>query len=342
MINKLPLIALSLFLFASCNKAKEDNLITHEEKINPYFTGIDLSNTAHIDWRTKDLTDTYYMLGYGYDITGKYAHPASTRNKVIDVEAFDKDGGTIFQSFSSSGGPKFEISGTKETCIQTMGQRAGLSSEELTKYKHIFRETFESTFKNDTTFRSIDYEYEGVSQVLVYATFGIFEMDLNEFQSKYLTSAFKNDLETKTAKEIIALYGTHVLKKIDVGQRMDYLYRHNQESNGRKWFIPTMYKYFMPTPSTWTETPKEAAPLKQNLAVELVGGNKLAPNFWMIDITNYTGEKIVSQEWNNISKTAPTLVDFFKKDGVIPIYKFVKDETKKQALIEAYNAYLGL
>jgi len=201
MINKLPLITLCLFLFASCNKAKEDNLITHEEKINPYFTGIDLSNTAHIDWRTKDVTDTYYMLGYGYDITGKYAHPASTRNKVIDIEAFDKDGGMIFQSFSSSGGPKLEISGTKETCIQTMGQRAGLSSEELAKYKHIFRETFESAFKNDTTFRSIDYEYEGISQVLVYATFGIFEMNLNEFQSKYLPQRLKMIWRQKQPKK---------------------------------------------------------------------------------------------------------------------------------------------
>lgn len=159
--------------------------------------------------------------------------------------------------------------------------------------------------------KKINYKHERISQVVIFPTFGIYDIDFSEFQSKYLTVQFKKDLEIKSAKEIIALYGTHVLKKIDIGQRMDYLYCHNQEFNGRKWFIPTMYKYFIPTPSTWTETPKEAAPLKQNLAVELVEGNKLAPNFWMIDVTNYTGEKIVSQEWNNISKTAPTLVDFF-------------------------------
>jgi len=282
------------------------------------------------------------MLGYGYDITGKYAHPASTRNKVIDFDAFSKDGGTIFRSFSSSGGPALNLSGTKETCIQMMGQRAGLSNEELAKYKNIFKETFELPFKNDTTFRSLDYQYEGISQVIVYATFGLFDLDFNKFQSNYLTTQFKKDVETKTAKEIISLYGTHVLKKIQIGQRMDYLYRHNQKYNGGRWLTPTIRKYFAPGPSFWTETPPETAPLKHNLAVELVGGNTLATNFWMIDVTNYTGEKIVSQEWNNISKTAPTLVDFFKKDGVIPIYKFVKDETKKQALIEAYNAYLGL
>lgn len=342
MINKLAILALPLFLLASCNKTKEDNLITHEEKNNPYFTGIDLSNTAHINWQTKDYTDEYYMLGYGYDITGKYAHPASTRNKVIDLEAFDKDDGTIFQSFSSSGGPELGISGTREACLKTMGQRAGLSSEELARYKHIFKETFESAFKNDTTFKSLDYQYEGISQVVIFATFGIYDLDFSEFQSKYLTAQFKKDLETKSAKEIIALYGTHVLKRINIGQRMDYLYRHNQEYNGRRWLTPTIRKHFAPGPSLWTETPPEAAPLKQNLAVELVGGNRLASNFWMIDVTNYTGEKIVSQEWSNLSETNHTLVDFDRNDGVIPIYKFVKDETKKKALIVAYNAYLGL
>jgi hypothetical protein len=342
MKNKLSFFTLSLFLLASCSKAPGDKPITPEEKINPYFTGIDLSNTARIDWETRDLTDKYYMLGYGYDITGKYAHPASTRNKVIDIEEFEQDGGTIFSSFTSSGGPELDISGTRETCIQSMGKRAGLSEEELSKYKNIFRETFESPFKSDTTFRSIDYKYEGISQVAVYAAFGIFEMDFDKFQAKYLTPEFKKDLETKTAAEIITLYGTHVLKKIDIGQRMDYFYRHNDEYDARKWLIPTIRKYFSPAPSVWKETPQEEAPLKQNLSVELIGGNRLTTNSWMFDVTNYTGNKIVYQEWNNMSIKDHTLINFSRNDGVVPIYEFVKDATKKEAIIKAYNAYLGL
>lgn len=344
MKSKLPFFTLSLFLLASCSKAPEDKPITPEpeEKINPYFTGIDLSNTRHINWKTEELPDKYYMLGYGYDITGKYAHPASIRHKVIDINAYDNDGETVYHNFSSSGKPDLEISGTRETCIQVMGKRAGLSEEELSKHKNIFRETFESPFESDTTFRSINYKYEGISQVVVYASFGIFEMDLEKFRAKYLTSEFKKDLETKTAAEIITLYGTHVLKKINVGQRMDYFYRHNHESDGRHWLIPTIRKYFLPAPSVWTETPQEEAPLKQNLSIELIRANRLiATNSWMIDITNYTGKKIVSLEWNNILEKDHTLVNFSRNDGVVPIYEFVKDTAKKEALIKAYNAYLG-
>lgn len=342
MINKLPLFALSLFLFASCNKTIEDNMVIPAEKINPYFTGINLSNSSLINWKRLDLTEKYFMLGYGYDITGKYAHPASIRNKVIDVEVFHKDSGKVLSGFGSMNGPELEISGTREACIKTMGERAGLSSDELAKYKHIFKETFESAFKNDTTFKSLDYQYEGISQVILFANFGIYDINFEEIESKYLTAQFKKDLETKAATEVISLYGTHVLKRIKVGQRMDYLYRHNQEPHGGRWLIPTIHKYFRPGPSTWRDTPQDAAPLKENLSIQLVGGNNQHPNSWMIDVTNYTGEKVVSQEWCNLSETNHTLVDFDRNDGVIPIYKFVKDKTKKQELIEAYNTYLGL
>ncbi|MCW2259345.1 MULTISPECIES: hypothetical protein [Sphingobacterium] len=342
MIRKLPLFALSLFLFASCNKTTDDKVVIREEKINPYFTGIDLSDTSIINWKRIDPTEKYFMLGYGYDITGKYAHPAFTRNKVIDIEALHNDNGRISSGFVSMGGPELEISGTREECIRTMGERAGLSSDEIAKYKHIFKETFESSFKNDTTFKSLTYHYEGVSQVILFAFFEIYDLNFVETEYKYVTAQFKKDLETKTATEIISLYGTHVLKRIKVGQRMDYLYRNNQQTHTGSWLSPTINKYFIPGPSMWTDKPQDEVPLKENLSIQFIGGSNQNTNSWMIDVTNYTGKKVVSQEWNNFSEKNNTLIDFFRNDGVVPIYNFVKDEKKKQALIEAYNSYLGL
>ncbi len=55
------------------NRALYQNLPPNPEKVNPYKTGADLSCSKSLHWENKGLSENYYMLGYGFDATGKYA-----------------------------------------------------------------------------------------------------------------------------------------------------------------------------------------------------------------------------------------------------------------------------
>ena len=64
----------------------------------------------------------------------------------------------------------------------------------------------------------------------------------------------------------------------------------------------------------------------------------------MFDITNYEDKVKFDLRKNAIERESTVLVDFGKrslKGAVIPIYEFVADAAKKEALTKAYQAYLN-
>lgn len=343
---------LFLLILACTSCSDRDNDITdlpdnNETPLpNPYKTGKDLSLSASVTWDRKGMDDKYFMLGYGYDATGKYAHPASVRNKVLNLEEYIKDEGPVLFSRSTSSGPDLFIGGTQRECIEDLGGKAGFSAGEISRYRNLFKGKFDSPFKNDTSFPGLSYQYHGVSQInVVYHLSFLYSSYRQElFQSRYLTDNFKADLESKSAGEILKIYGTHILSSILIGERIDYLYRYagDEKSNSSDWFLYNIHHYFSQGPTTWTDGPKKDAPLKENMYIEVIDGTRPDPNSWMIDITNFKGERIVFDGWKNITDNNNlTLVNFRNDRGLIPIYEFVKDPAKREALTKAYQEYLS-
>lgn len=316
-----------------------------EETENPYKTDIDLSSSAFVGWDNKHMEESYFMLGYGYDATGKYAHPVSVRNKVIDIEKFDEDYNDVTLFMATSGGPELQVAGTQKECRETMAERAGFSTSEIIKYKNLFKGAFESSFENDTSFPGLSYSYWGISQLYVkYHVYFLYMSHMQErFQSKYLNDQFKADLETKSPEEIIKRYGTHVLNSIKIGERIDYLYRYAEDknSNSYEWFLYNMHRYFSQGPSIGGSKPQNNAPLKENIRIEAVDGTLPDPNTWMVDITNYKGEIIQFDAWNRITDANLTFAEFRGNNCLIPIYEFVKNPDKKAELIRVIEKYLG-
>ena len=316
-----------------------------EEPLNPYKTGVDLSSSTFVGWDAKSMEDPFFMLGYGYDATGKYAHPASVRNKVIDIEKFDLDYDDVVVLRGTSSGPELYIGGTQDECRKSMAERAGFKSSEIYKYANLFKGAVDSSFINDRSFPDLSYRYLGVSQmhVLYHAYFSYMNHMQDRFQTKYLTDGFKADLETKPAAEIVRLYGTHVLNAVKIGERIDYLYRYAEDkhSNSYNWFMYNMHYYFSQGPSMGGTQPGSSAPLKENLYIEAVDGTRPDPNAWMVDITNFEGEKIRFDAWNEITDANLTLVDFRGNNCLIPIHVFVKDPDKKAELMDLIEHYLG-
>jgi len=334
----IPILFLLVFACASCSDDDNNNPADHGSQDSPYKTGKDLSTTTQVRWENKGIEDKYYMLGYGYDVTGKYAHPASVRNRVIDIDKFaEEDESRINKSWTTSSSPIFQMEGSAEKCRAEMASKVGFSDKETAKYRNLFRDTFISPFKNDTSFTDLEYHYASISQINIVCFMEYIE---EHFDMKHLSDEFKSDLQSKTSEEIINIYGTHVLKNIVMGEKINYLYRHtiSIDNPGSRWFLFKIHSHFIPGPGMWDDKPEVATPLKENLYVEVV--DAMHPKAWMIDITNYTGERIVFEGWNNITDDNQTLVDFRKKNCLVPIYELVDDTQKKEELREAFEKYL--
>lgn len=325
---------------------EEEDQEVSEDK-NPYITGVDLSTSKSIHWEKNWAQEPFFMLGYGYDVTGKYAHPAFIRGKVINMTKYHEDNASQLNILrANSGSYGLSVRGTDKEWIKTIAERAGFTAQEVSIYKNLFSKTFEASFDDDTSFPDLPYYFLGTSDMLVSSLieFNYPKHRKEWFLNNYLTDEFRNDVNTKPAEEIIKIYGTHLLTDIKVGQRIDYVYRYAEDkaSSSDDWFLYNMRQYFQGMGFIGDSKPTIISPLKENMYVEVVDGAGSSPNAWMLDITNYEKERIQFDGWNKITEEHLTLVDFWRRDRPLtPIYEFVEDEGRKKALIAAYQKYLG-
>ena len=341
MKNAIYLLLSIILTFVSCSDSDNDQNEypgPNPQPENPYKTGKDLSSSKQIKWENRGINDDFLMLGYGYDATGKYAHPASLRNKIFDVDKYNADnrGVTLFKYNSSSGGINF--SGTKAESLERLASLAGFSKDESVSYKNLFKATFEGTFAYDTSFPNLDYHYLGGSSIATsyLARFIYRENDV----AKYLTEQFKSDIEVLSPDEIIKKYGTHLLREVYVGHRIDYLYRANTSdySTLNSWSGYNAYCYFkIPNSGLTIYKPDSTNPQKENLYIEALYATLPNPNVWMLDITNYQGEPINFD--SKMTDESMTLINFSDK-ALIPIYELIEDVNKKEELRLAYEKYL--
>ncbi len=342
----MPMLSVFLILLSiSCSKDEERVLLP--DNINPYKTGKDLSLSQETALTPQAKGESLFVLGYGYDATGKYAHPTSIKNKVLDIEKYGQEnpGRLLFNKVNSLG-PGLLFGGTRSEIKKTMAHRSGFSDAETAKYDNLFHHALVDEFNNDTTFPNLNYSFYTSSEVLTSYLLR-FDYSTNKqqwFLNNYLSAQFLQDIDSKSADEILRIYGTHVLRSVGIGQRIDYIYRYaeDKKSSAEQWFIYSMRSYFNGIGLVQNYKPETEAPLKENLYVEVIDGSKSTLNSWMIDITNYTKGRVPSNSWGKSIDDNLTLVDFWgKEESLIPIYEFVQDDVKKAALTTAFDKYLG-
>lgn len=340
-------------LFIACS---DDEMSTElPEETNQYKTGIDMSKSYLLDKALPTFeNEVFHSLGYGYDITGKYAHPNWIRKKVLDPQKFEDDYyyGVMrdWKLFSHRG--LGTITGTKEEVKELLLEEIKVDTITFKGYKNAFRDMFDISFENDTSFIDIKYYYAMDSFVSSWYEhyFMIAQDEDLLLLQDYLTDEFKADIKSKSARDIIQLYGTHVMVDIEVGWRQDYYYRSSSDNNLQRRMVYASAKFFKTTPGIWMEPASNVIQAKENIYTEYVSGvdpiNE--PSAWMFDITNYNEKSDFEVRKHTIDKENVVLVNWGKNNArsskfgpIIPIYEFVSDNTKKQALKDACQEYLN-
>jgi len=339
-------------LFTSCTK-KGDLIVEEEEKKEEisYKTGNDLSVSHTVTWERPWKDEEHLMLGYGYDATGKYAHPSSIRAKVIDLQQMGKS--AVRSIGTTSSGSTAMRTGSLDKFVRALGTNANINEEVLATYKNLFRESFADKFVADTTtYSGLEYVYAYVSQHMilrnVYFDPFYFNYKSAEEIDRAITTEFKQDVALKSADDVILKYGTHALQNTILGKRVDYLYRYTpfRSHDAQYWFTQRIRENFNIIPSVFIFPDDDTTnPDKENLYMEVVDNTTNKPNAWMIDVTNYSGKRVEYNGWSggNIEEES-TLIDIsFARamPGLIPIYEFVQDPLKKQEIKMAMEKYLS-
>lgn len=159
------------------------------------------------------------VLGRGYDIKGNYADTSSVKLPVMDLDKANANK-LIYEmtpgkmaSRKFTGESKEELSSSYESELNVKVSAHGFGAT--------FSNETKKTVKKETSF-SEGRKYVSLSKVFKNKIYKVETTPSTAGVSSLLTDQFLNDLNTKTADQIIKDYGTHVMLGMVMGARVTY------------------------------------------------------------------------------------------------------------------------
>jgi hypothetical protein len=334
----LPLLA-AFLLCQSCKKSNEDPIVKTPEIISTEHE-ILVSGPNLLSNHTGIQGDVNYnLLGYGYDVTGKYADTSAVRNSVIDIATFAVDNPQRIMSFQAVQSSFDVISANN--AVELSHQLS--SSLEATNGFNFFKATITSAFPDQ----------DALSKKYVYTYYSIIARQkmIKTFEGAdrlghYLTPAFKQDIQVLSAADLVKKYGTHILSGIYTGNRFNILYQgeikndNNRTKAAQTGFIFTLTKVFhLFSGSLDPINLSNLENLKSSkVFCEVRGGD---PKRIKIDITTKI-PTIDIQDWaSNFTEKQTMFVEIDQKNGLIPLYDFISDPSKQADVKDYITSYLS-
>lgn len=286
--------------------------------------------------------DDYNYVGYGYDATGFVASNKSVKNKIIDIEALLKDfpnntGVTNFPMNEQDSDSYFGANAIKF--------QEALSAIYIIDEDYFFFKDEVNSLNNDVLFVDEKYLF-GFFQWNAYFNKINIERPTSVLKS-YLTDAFLTDLENKDPNYIIENYGTHVLIKIYTGVKMEIKYKSQTTEYDRKeaasWGlqnIANMILYGITQTSNKTSHSLINQNYDEDIIIKTFGGNSEIFSVEEGATDQLDLAKTYINNWLNSMSDFPVQLISIADLSENPIYTFVSDTEKKEALKTAVEAYL--
>ncbi len=320
---------------------------------------------AHIPFKAINSQTNKSILGHGYDITGLVASSQPIKEQIIDMDKLQEyypESVTILKAFSS-----FSHSFYGENKAEYLRNMPfffldyDLRDQEELKNKQLLTKIF-----SDYDFLAADRkDYSYMSEHYYYLRHRYFFNVLTTTikPELFLKQSFIDDLNNLPSQEIIEKYGTHVISEFYDGIRFDMFYMakivpFKYLLNGEEITIERdkrdaikvgVYNARGETESGflhWSGMPENAEELlKANinpiLCLNSVGGNPdiVPKGFFNLD-KGFPKSK--QSEWNKSADDINNddLYGLAMIRRLEPIYKWIKDETKKAEVKQAVLEYI--
>lgn len=303
------------------------------------------------------------LLGYGYDITGEYLDPKSTRFNVIDINKLNESGenNIIIDDFLTNSKDNYFYYGIngleyiKDINTKVISKNSGdntfplkVLGENLLGFTKTLN--FDKDEANKKTILSKKLYAKSETAIKVK------RLIINKTPSElyqFLSTDFKMHLNTYTPEQLISAYGTHVLTDITIGGRLwaemisidINIYSDSIKLKNLKTDLnASLQKIGLNTDNEVSISETETINRKniiRNLHVGAIGGTKGIDISY--DLIKDNPDKLETQEWinsvyDNKGKYAALAEVNWKK--TYPIYEFIQDETKREAVKQAVIRYI--
>lgn len=326
-------LLLSLF---SCTEGNTLDIIEKSEKNAP---------------TTRSAGDGEYdVLGYGYDVTGEYLHPMSVKNPVLDIKKYEQDHkGRVISGTPSFGYDKMHygysaLDYTKDITNSTNVDTNFNTEKGSAKFSGSI--TSNNYFKTLYSYSS-KYSFASLDAVRNRKYIRIND-EVNRL-SQYLSEEFKEDLNRLSADRIVERYGTNVLTDFIIGGRYKLMFSSvittttdtsNKRNIVKSGFNATLKKIGFGINADHTvQVDETIVNENQNkvLYVMFYGGNGTS--------TQYNLEKglpttIDIKSWEDAVKLDNANLTDINWTETFPIYDFISDPVKKEAIKNAVAKYI--
>lgn len=327
-----------LSLLISCessNDAQENPEIT-----STYICPAQQADTSQM-YAVSFKGDT--LVGCGYDVTGSYLDARNVKRCVVDIPDSDIEKFSYLKSDAA-----FYIGADANDYLQNIMYDNGFSLNETSNENKWFTGTIKDNYGKFPADYSTAHSFAGKD---VFFTKTIMRMPsyitANNIKhiSKYLTAQFKDDLNRLTASQLVAKYGTHVLRNAYIGTRirgmMNCVVADKLKDAAKDAFYGLCAKMSEAVGSTNLDVlnaDKAAMCSGGTLHADFNGGDVSKVHFMNGSIVT----AVYKQWWNSddIDMDHFALTEL-QKDDVIPLYEFIADEEKKEAVKNAINQYIA-
>lgn len=298
----------------------------------------------------------YDVLGYGYDVTEEYMGESSTKSKVLDVAAFDRENpnrfenpflGTIDQriyagedasSFLNEVSTNSNFSGS----VGSVGIEANSSD--------FFSGTISGGFKSNTKYSySSKYSFAR-AEVFKKQRKLYLNTDLKTLR-KYLSPTFLEDLNKYSADKIVEIYGTHVLTNVIIGGKYIAYYKsvitETTDRSEKTKVVSAGAKFNLSeigldANGTWSSTEITEVSRKNSnwkCFIKSIGGSTSGTSMTLSPSQGPTFTINLGDWTKSIDDQHANLIDV-DWNSTYPIYELISDPVKKQQIKDAVLRYI--
>ncbi len=326
-----------------------DALITLAYKNNPFkqsrktqlsFTNtfIDKSVALQIsqDGNPDGISD-YKYLGAGYDASGEYASDSYVRSMVLDIDKLVEKSHVADVLNLNSTQERYIHGKTIDEYQSKISQTATISG----RYK-AFSASVSNSFSKETL-SSTENEYASFRHITKKQSYKIFANLKAADLMDCISDEARADLRTLDPEQIFLKYGTHVITGFVLGGSLDYSMSADVSimSTTVDWSVAVSggFKFLSAGASASVEYGQyekmrnESANFESRLSAR-GGESQYASQNPNVSQTTYT-------EWlNSLSDQSKWVMVDYDGSQLIPIWEFIEDAAKKQAVAKAAESYL--
>ncbi|QQS96122.1 MAC/perforin domain-containing protein [Sphingobacterium spiritivorum] len=326
-INLIYTLIASTLLLTNCKK----NEITQEKLPN-----------NNLEKQASSMDNKLDLLGYGYDATGRYANIESSRLQVIDAEKFynlDRSHVGIIAGVEDFFEYKFANNAREYSDSLSVKATGGFSAFGL------FKAEINTSFGNSEAFKG-SYSLANATKYIVQKRLN-FSTSIQNLRDNYLSASFVNDLNRLSAQEIVSYYGTHVCTNIVLGAKFSFSYRTETSSSKKRESLAAglavngLAKVWSATADFTYNASDAKANYNQQVNYRSVGGDGTQGLIGEISLDYSTPTKISINQWQSTCKPQNAILIDFGNGGLVPLYEFVSNPTKKAQIKTYIEQYLA-